>query len=166
MLLNQNAKKITLGLTLLELVVSLSLFAILLCLSFSFAPSLYKKNKLQVVSNEVKGAIQHAKLQALLTGETLVLARLPGAREWSSGMVLFVDNGSHQCTSVTKILHEWHWHSSEIQDSWHGFQSQDYLLFSPDMSRNTVNGSFEITNSIKQKIKLVVNRLGRIKEDI
>ncbi len=154
------------GFTLLELLAGISLTAIVLCISLPFAPALYKKNKLHVLTDDVKAAIQYAKIQAVMTGEQLALTRLPGAGDWSDGMLLFVDNANHQYTTGAKLLHEWRWQSSEIQVSWHGFQSQDYLLFSPEMSSSAVNGSFTLTNAMHQQTKLVVNRLGRVSQHI
>ena len=154
------------GFTLLELLVSMTLAVVILSLCVSFAPSLYKKNKLRVFTDEVKGAIQYAKIQALITGEPLILTRLPGVSDWSDGAILFVDNARHQYASETNLLHEWQWTSSGVHLSWRGFQSDDYLLFTPDMSSSAVNGTFIITAPLHQKTTLVVNRLGRVKENI
>ena len=151
------------GFTLIELLVSMAVVAIVICYSFSFAPLLHKKNQLQVVTDEVKSAIQFAKTQALLTGDILALTRLPEASDWSEGMLLFVDNTKHQYAQDVKLLHEWHWNSSEIHVKWQGFQSKDYLLFAPDISSSTVNGYFIIKNSLQHQVRLIVNRLGRVK---
>ena len=158
----EGVKKSEIGFTLIELLVSLSVLAIVLCCSFSFAPALYKKNQLQKVTDELKGAIVFAKIQALLTGDVLALTRLPGSNDWSDGIVLFIDNPKHQYTPDAKLLHEWHWKYAGIHITWQGFQSKAYLLFSPDISNSTVNGSFLMTNENQQQSKLVVNRLGRV----
>ena len=160
----QGVKNMSAGLTLIELLVSMVIFAIVLCCSFSFSPSVYKKNQLQMVTDEVKGAIHFAKIQSLLTGDILALTRIPGSNDWSEGMLLFVDNGKHQYGPDVKLLHEWHWQLSGVHIIWQGFQSKEYLLFSPDIGSNAVNGYFIIKNHMQQQAKLIVNRLGRIKE--
>ena len=152
------------GLTLIELLVSLSVLAILVCCSFSFSPSLYKKNQLQRVTDDIKSAIRFAKMQALLTGDIVALTPIATTGGWSEGMLLFVDNVKHRYVSGGTLLHQWRWTLSGIQVSWHGFQSGNYLLFTPDISSSTVNGEFIITNHIQQQVILVVNRLGRVKE--
>ena len=161
--LHRSDKRAENGLTLIELLISLSLLAIVLCFSLPLAPTLYKKNQLQLLSDELSGAIHFAKIQALVTGDVLALTRLPGTTDWSSGMMLFVDNAKHHYTPDVKLLHEWHWSFVGMDVSWHGFQSDDYLLFATDISHNTVNGYFLITTPLQPKVKLVVNRLGRIR---
>ena len=159
----QAIKSSSAGFTLIELLISLSVIAIVFCCSYSFAPSLYKKNQLQVVTDDVKGALRFAKLQALLTGDELALTRLPGSSDWSEGMLLFIDNVKHCYEHDVKLLHEWHWKSAGFHMTWRGFQSDDYLLFTPDISSSTLNGSFIITKDMQQEAKLIVNRLGRVK---
>lgn len=141
----------------------MAVVAIVICYSFSFAPLLHKKNQLRIVTDEVKGAIQFAKTQALLTGDILALTHLPEASDWSEGMLLFVDNAKHQYTQDVTLLHEWHWKASEIHIMWQGFQSNDYLLFAPDIGNSTVNGCFIIKNNLQHQVRLIVNRLGRVK---
>lgn len=153
------------GLTLVELLVTLSLLSIVLCCSLPLAPSLYKKNQMQMIVDNVKGAIQVAKMQALISGDTLALTPIGGAGDWSDGMLLFVDNVKHQYSSETRLLYQWHWKSVGVDLAWQGFQSRNYLLFAPDMSSNATNGYFIITNHQLQA-KLVVNRFGRVKVDV
>ena len=150
------------GFSLIELLVGLAILAFLFYFSFSFAPSLYKKNQLEVVAEEVRNAINFARTQALSRSEVLVLTHFPDTKDWSKGMLLFVGKGNHrQYTSDATLLHEWRWQSKGMKMKWRGFQSMDYLLFSPEISSSAVNGYFLISNNSK-KIKLVVNRLGRI----
>ena len=154
------------GLTLIELLVCLSLLAIILCFTLPFGSALYQKNQLQLKANAIKNAIQMAKTQALLTGESLALTPLPEALDWSEGMLLFVDDGKHRYTPGLKLVHEWHWKLTGIQVTWHGFQSKDYIRFTSELGRNTANGYFRIANATNAPIKLIVNRLGRVKESL
>ncbi len=154
------------GFSLIELLVGLSILTIILCFSVSFAPLLYKKNQLQTMVHTVKTAINFARTEALSTGDVLVLTHLPGAIDWSEGMLLFVDNGNHhRYTPNSKLVHEWRWNPAGIRMQWRGFQSTEYLLFSPDITSSAVNGYFLISNT-KGEVKLVINRLGRLKETI
>ena len=150
----------TSGFSLLELLVGFSLLAIILCFSLPFGSSLYKKNQLQIITNEIKEAIRYAKIQTILTGDRLILTHLSDKKDWSEGMSLFVENTKHQPTS--KLLYEWHWPSSGVHITWQGFQSKDYLTFTPDITSSAVNGIFIISNSKHEQKKLVVNRLGRV----
>ena len=140
------------GFTLIELLVSLVLIATLLFFSLPITSTIHKKNKIQSIQNDIKAAIRFAKTQALVTGQNVILKPLHNSKSWSDGIQL-------QYASDDKPFHEWRWHSSGIQVTWHGFQSSHYLLFSVDAGRNTVNGTFEIDH-----VELVLNRLGRVRE--
>lgn len=151
------------GFTLMELLLCLSLIAIIGFFSLTYIPSLYKKNHLEAITADIKTAIHTAKLQALVMGKTLALTRIPDAKDWSQGMLLFVDNDKHQFTSDIKPLYQWHWKSTGTHVSWQGFSSRDYLLFATDLNSSVTNGSFKIQNN-GQQVKLIVNRVGRVRE--
>ena len=155
----QRKEATTSGFSLLELLIGFSLLAIILCFSLPFAPSLYKKNQLQIITDQINEAIRFAKIQTILTGDRLILTHLGDKKDWSEGVGLFVENSKHQPTA--KSLYEWRWPSSGVHITWQGFQSKDYLLFTPDITSSAVNGFFIISNSMQQRKKLVVNRLGR-----
>lgn len=153
------------GFSLIELLISLSLLSIILCICLPSVPALSKKNQLQVASNDIKSAIHFSKFQALATGNNLLLIPLPGENDWAKGMLLMVDNAQHAYNSEAKKIHEWHWNHLGTQVTWRGFQSMNYLLFKSDISTSAVNGYFIIQNVSQKKIKLVVNRLGRVREE-
>ena len=146
------------GFTLLELLLCLSLVSLIAFFSLLYTSSLYKKNQLQTVTAEIRNAIHAAKMQAFIIGKPLALTHLPHTKDWSEGMLLFVDNAKHQCVQP---LYKWHWKSG-IEVSWHGFQSKDYLLFATDLRSSMTNGYFVIRNA-QQHVKLIVNRVGRVR---
>ena len=158
-------KKTSFGFTLIELLASLLLLGVIFFLSFGLAPSLHHKNQLQIMVDELKGAINTAKLQSLITGDALALTHLPDSDNWADGLLLFIDNNKHQYTSGEVLFHEWHWKSLGFHIEWHGFQSKEYLIFSSDIWKSTINGYFEIVTPMNQKVVLVVNRLGRVRTD-
>lgn len=141
---------------------SLFVIGVVLFFCLSYLPALYKKNRLDIVTDQVKSAIQIAKTQALITGDILVLSHLPGTKDWSDGMLLFVDNPQHKYTVNAKLLYEWHWQSTRVNVTWHGFQSDEFLLFASDIRRSTTNGYFVIKNATQQA-RLIINRLGRVR---
>lgn len=132
--------------------------------SMPFVSSLYQKNQLQVRQDDIKASIQFAKIQAQVRHQNLLLAPIAGNHDWSAGMRLFVDNAQHRYTAKEDVLQEWHWKkASAIFISWHGFQSDHYLLFNAENSKNVINGYFLIQINSKLVIKLIVNRLGRVR---
>lgn len=161
--MKKSSKRQANGFTLIELLISLSILATVLFFTIPFVSSLHQKNQLQARQDEIKAAIRFAKTQAQSSGKNLILAPLSGSNNWSNGMELFVDNPKHRYTPDATIVHEWRWDSSSAQISWHGFQSNHYLLFAANSSQNGTNGYFSFQTQSQLPVKLVVNRLGRVK---
>jgi len=150
------------GFTLLEQLICLFIIGIVVFFVFPGITSLYKKNQLQTVTAEITNAVHTGKLQALVTGETLVLTPLPSSNDWSDGMVLFVDNREHKYREDSRLLYAWKWTFPGVKISWQGMMSNNYLLFAIDMKSSMTNGYFMISNA-KQQVKLSVNRLARVR---
>lgn len=146
--------KNTAGLALLELMGVLAIMAVVFCASIPLWTDLFKKNQSDIVVNQIKNAIQTAKIQALLRGEPIILSKLQGTDDWSKGMQLSTQE-------TQQALQEWYWKPS-ISVEWQGFQSKTYLRFSPVLRENITNGQFIIRN-VNQQIRLIVNRLGNVK---
>lgn len=151
------------GFTLIELLTCLAIAAGVLFFSVVLTKSIYNKNHFQRVTNEVKNIIQFAKLQALIQGKNLALTPLKNSQDWSKGMLLFVDNKLHRYTGSATLIQAWHWPTSATKITWQGFQGSHYLLFSADIRHSAINGFFLLNNET-QSHKLVINRLGRIRE--
>lgn len=152
------------GFSLIELLTTLVIFGILCGYSLSFFPSLQKKNQLQVMTNEIKQAIHFAKMEALAHAHTVTLTPLSEQKDWSAGMLLFVDNLSHHHVEKSNLIREWHWQHPGLTVTWHGFESTDYLRFSPDLMTRNANGYFLVEDNAKQRIKLIINRLAKVRE--
>ncbi len=125
--------------------------------------SLHQKNQVQVIQDDIKSAIRFGTSEALISGNNLILTPLKNSNDWSDGILLFVDNTKHRYTPDVKLLREWRWQSPNVRVIWQGFQSNNYLLFSSDISQNAMNGYFEISSKTQQPVKLVINRLGRVR---
>lgn len=141
------------GMTFIELLICLSIISIIFCFNTPLSSLLYQTNQLQVVANEIKSAIQYAKIQAINRHEQIILAPLPLTHDWSTGIAVLA-NG--------QILQTWPWQIHGLSVVWHGFQSHDYLLCTYDVNRSSMNGFF-LLSANNQQIKLVINRLGRVK---
>ena len=57
----------------------------------------------------------------------------------------------------------WPWRTTAYHVLWHGFLSDTYLRFTPDMSQASLNGYFLIESSTL-RVKMMVNRVGRVRE--
>ena len=160
-LLQLNRPEKLCGLSLIEMLVVLLIFAVLAGFTPIFIKEVYRKNQRDVVADEIKLAIQYSKINALTKSHSVVLSPLAGHVGWSDGMALCLDNELHQCADVEGLIREWHWYHKGIQVNWFGFQSNHYLRFTPDLMGRAANGYFSITDPSMHELKLVVNRLGR-----
>ncbi|WP_058442577.1 hypothetical protein [Legionella brunensis] len=150
------------GLTLLELICTLILLALLFLLSVPSGLSLFNKNQLQVAEDEISTAICYARKMALLLDARLALTPIDDSGDWSKGMLLFVDNKKHKYHQGDKLLHQWKWHFRGLQISWKGFQSNSYLLFANNLNHAATSGHFDLLTVESNHAKLVVNRFGRV----
>lgn len=147
------------GFTLLELVVALSLFAFLLFLGLTASRDLLSNNEQHILVDDIKNAVYYAKNQSLILGKTVYLKSLDKERDWSRGMMLgLIDNNQWI------ILHQWQWEHKFWSVSWAGLDGDKKIRLSYQLMHAISNGTFSLMNhQTKEKVKLVLNRLGRIK---
>jgi prepilin-type N-terminal cleavage/methylation domain-containing protein len=152
-----------LGFSLLELLMTLVLLGILYGFSFIDLSFLQRKNQLDAKADELKQIIHFAKIEALATSKTLTLAAISPDEGWSMGARLFVDNPAHQYTQGTTLIREFRWSPRGVTIQWNGFESKQYLRFSPVLHEGSLNGKFILQDFKKNTIQLVINRLGRVR---
>lgn len=157
------------GFSLIELMV---VFAIIMGLLVAVVPigrEFILKNRLENRVNTIRMALKYAQHQAQLKKKTLVLRELSDEGGWSKGMRLFVDmNHSHQFDKPDSLIREWHWPKGSPSINWHGFVSDHYLIFSPSVRQALLSGHFWIHlpyDEDKKGVKIIVNRLGRLKTE-
>lgn len=142
------------GLSLLETLMALLILSILFAFGMSNLLNSYSKNQDEVIAKDILQAIQFAKMQALTHGKTVTLAPIEKDGDWSQGMRLL--------THDKLVIREWQWHHfGNHQVRWRGFESLNYLRFTPDLLSRSANGQFVIQHDAKHQIKVVVNRLAR-----
>jgi prepilin-type N-terminal cleavage/methylation domain-containing protein len=150
------------GLTLLELLVGLLILTILLWLCLPLGIAIMQRNQLQIMENEITMAVSYARNMALVYKLPLTLTPLANSTDWSSGMILFIDNKNHQYTKEDKLIHQWQWFHHGIQVIWQGFRSPHYLIFSSELQHAATSGHFAIKVEHGGSAKLVLNRFGRV----
>ena len=99
----------SLGLTLIELLMTLAIMAMVLLVSLPVFHAIQTQQDRTRLTNDITNVLQFARLQAFLRGQTLVLAPLDAAKDWSYGMHLFVREGDSLPPKNKEELHEWHW---------------------------------------------------------
>lgn len=151
------------GFTFIELLVCLSMMAILGLLSLSSFKHFQERNQFEIRKNTLKEAILYAKQQSFILQKKLVLAGL-NEGDWSTGLILFIDSPQHRYNEKKQLIKQWNWSSSLVTIRWRGFHSGDYLVFSPELRQSALNGRFELIGKDGGQMKLILNRLGRIRQ--
>lgn len=148
------------GYTLIELLFVLGIFSLLCFFSMSSLTGLRQRNEEQVMLDEIKSAIQFAKVQAVNFNQPLYLTALDDLN-WSEGIALFrTDYKSHKKTLVQQMA----WKHPFWNISFSGVNGLKQIIISSDITQSMSNGRFILKNTLtKKQIVLTLNRLGRIK---
>lgn len=144
------------GLTLLELLFTFSLFCLLVLFTVSSWLPLQNNNDKDLIVEEIKNIIHYSKLRALNEGVPLLLS--PNhSKNWSTGFHL-------NSVLSGELLYQWQWNHQSWMIEWYGVNGSESIVL-PGTTRAMSNGTFVLTNKInKTTIRLVLNKLGRVKE--
>ena len=143
------------GFTLIEILMVVIMIGLLLL----FAPigqPLYQKNQIKIISDKLKSAIQYGRNMAPAQGNFLILRPWDGL-DWSNGIALFLSDKTHVPTAE-KIIQVWQWAPNGMQIRWQGFQSKNYILFSPALKNASCNGHFSFLIKGHEQEKIIINR--------
>lgn len=149
------------GFTLIEMLFTLMLIAILSIFSLTSASFIMYKNDQQTIVDEIRTAIQYAKNQAVILGHPVSLS--PGDKElnWSKGIIL---SRMQSKTGKSPVLYQWSWHHPHWNITWSGMNSPHKISLSNNPVSAISNGHFVLFNTrTKERVELILNRLGRIR---
>jgi prepilin-type N-terminal cleavage/methylation domain-containing protein len=152
------------GFTLIEIISALVILGILCACTLSFLPLLLKKNQMTVIVDDIKHAVQYAKLDALSNLRTVILTPLDEEKNWSTGMILCEDNPNHHCGPEAIRIRQWQWHSPSVRVTWRGMESTNYLRITPTLVNRIASGHFIVKENHGSEMCLVVNRLARVRD--
>jgi len=154
-------KRQNLGVTWVEVLVTLAILGVLLASGMSHWRGLQAQHAERRLFHDLGHILAFARNQAFLRAETLVLLPRVASEGWSSGMVLVFQNTTLEAHA--QPLHTWRWRYPNVHLSWHGFLGEDTIIIAHNPAKIAMNGSFLIKiNHLEQK-RWVVNRLGRIR---
>ncbi len=149
------------GLSLFELLIVTLLFALIMTFGLPLTSHWYSKQLAWVMQKDIEQAIEYGMQESLVLGEPLRLMPLHN-NTWSAGIMVLRERDVKE--KPASVLYAWQWKSSAYRVSWHGFLSDAYLRFTPDFSQSALNGYFLIENPDHHEIKIMVNRVGRVRE--
>lgn len=147
------------GLTLFEILIVLLIVSIVAAFGLPFTARSYYVPTFSLIQKEIEQAIDYGIQESHVLGEPLRLVPLQN-QNWTSGLRL-VRESKEQFT-----LHLWQWPNFLAHVTWHGFLSNAYLRFTPELSQMAVNGYFTIESPEGIKSKLIINRVGRLREEV
>ncbi|STY29418.1 Tfp type 4 fimbrial pilin related signal peptide protein domain [Legionella wadsworthii] len=149
------------GLTLIELLVTSSLLLSLSIIGISSYFYFMKKNEQNALIDEIRTAVQYAKIQAILSGKPVYLSPLDATSSWSKGMVLKSINKRNK---NLELINQWTWNFPRWDLHWIGVRSTNSITFSTYPGQAISNGHFILTNKkTHEQIKIILNRIGRVK---
>ena len=147
--------------TLIELLFTLTVIGIIATLSMVSSSHLIHKNEQQTIIDELKSAVQYAKIQALRLGKPVYLLPVDKQLNWSHGVKLILLNRN---TNTQDLLYQLEWHHPHWSLVWSGMYSPNRIVFYSTPIKAISNGRFTLTNlTTKEQSILVVNRLGRVR---
>lgn len=149
------------GFTLIEVLITLIFLTGLFLLSIFSASFLTYKNERQTIIDEIRTAIQYAKIQATTLGHPVYLVPFDVSLNWSKGMTLIQYNNKK---NTSALLYQWQWHHPRWNITWSGVGRPNKIILSNNPVRAISNGQFVLFNSYtKERVVLVLNKLGRVK---
>lgn len=152
------------GFTLVELLISLVIFIGLSTLGIASYSYIVRKNEQQTIVDELRTAVQYAKIQAVIRGETISLGPSDSSFNWANGLQLTTWNKK---TQTRELLYQWQWHHLRWSLTWNGVRSLNRVIFSNNPANAISNGHFTLENfDTHQQLVIILNRLGRIKLSI
>ncbi len=143
------------GYTLLELMIALSVSAILLSLAMPQTKQLIATNTLNTRVKELSTLVRYAKNSAILYNQPVEISPIDKGQDWSKGI---------RVKTKTRLLRERRWDNSIVKISYIGFSQKKSLTFPPNLISAKVSGHFKLTTGIIDK-KLIINRIGRIRTE-
>ena len=151
------------GVTLFELLVTLTVVAVFFCSVLGYNQYFFEKNQIDLLEKQLTNSIHYSRNRALTSGHDVTLNSLTSSGDWSAGMILFRDNATHHYTGQESVLYHWKWQRlPQLLLVWKGFKSKDYLTFSKTLRRSTVNGHFLILRKGSEVRRIAINRFGRV----
>jgi len=159
------------GFSLMELLVTISLISILSALALPWCSDIQQGIFAQVQINQLSRAINQAKHAAISHASVVTLCKSVDKQHcggaWHDGQILFLDkNANAKIDPGEDVLMTFERTPAHGDLQWHGFQSKDYLQFSPLGFGYSQNGSFIYTpgnGDKKYQRRLIINRAGRLR---
>jgi prepilin-type N-terminal cleavage/methylation domain-containing protein len=158
------------GFTLLELLVSLAVAAVVMALALPGVVSLAADRRAAASLNQILGAVAYGRSQAILQRRTVTLCpgragRCSGRNQWHEGMLVFADdNGNGRIDGSDRVDRSLPALPAGGRVYWRSFRNRTHLQFLPRGYTHWQNGSFlycPADNDVTHARMAIVNAQGR-----
>ena len=158
------------GFTLLELVITLSIVAILASFLPSVSAAFIYSNKVTAAINKVAADMSYARTEAITRNQNVELCKtLNGiecirAMQWESGWMIFVDENKNRKREMSEAVLRYQQAINTVNITYRGTASSHYIRFRPDGATG-VNGTFAFCSDSEGLYKkaLILFRTGRLR---
>ncbi|WP_022940064.1 GspH/FimT family pseudopilin [Psychromonas hadalis] len=143
-----------LGFTMIEVLVVLSILAILLAIAPSGFTTFIRGSEMVANSNDIVGAFNYARMEAVKRGSPVQLGQRNGST-WTGGMVVWIDKNSNGSFDVGV---------DEVLRFWEAYNSGNSLISDHGITQFTFDATGGIDNA--DVLRLCDNRSGEVGRDI
>lgn len=159
-----------LGVSLVELLFTITLSSILLTLAFPVYRHLILELRLTILTERISSTLHYAQSEAIRRQSVITICKSKDGRScmgsWEDGWIVLVKKNLTPTLENTELLRVYPALSHSTFIEWHGFRSDDYLQLHPDGSSQ--NGSFIVcVHALAKKMAwlIKISQTGRIRVD-
>ena len=157
------------GFNLIELLIVLTLIAVLVNLGLPVLSQTIERNQAKVVINEINRAISLTRFTAINNGVITTLCRSENGENcgglWQEGFIVFTDrNADRVINGDDRLVRVFSAISNSGTLKFRAFQNKQYLQMTPQGFTNYQNGNFTFcpaSNDPRLAQQVIINRSGR-----
>lgn len=166
--------KITRGFTLLEMLIALTVMAVLLSISLPDFTNFIQNKKSDDTINRVEQAVNTAKTSAIVNSSFVTLCKSSDGEtcggSWEQGIIAFTDdNGDRQINQDDKLIRYFSFPEAEGSIHWRAFRNRQYLQITGQGFTRYQNGNFTYCPYNKKADlarQVIINRTARVRHAI
>ena len=159
------------GMTLIELMIVLTVIAIMTGIGIPGYQSLTASNRMSASVNQLRGALALTRSEAAYRNQHVAICHSPDGLQcsrrgnWSDGWIIFTDkNRNRLIDDSDEILHVYQTVNKSIAITYGAFGTKHYLVYRPSGFTRT-NGTFTVCSPLHAHLKraLILTKSGRVR---